>query len=79
MQLNDPRRKENPARRKGQHCQGRQRDFTEDWRCHDCGKLLGKSNGEMMHIRRKPAEFTASLPITAKCPGCGSLNLKNKP
>ena len=52
--------------------------FTQDWRCQDCGKLLGKGNGSQMHIRRKPAEFLASFPITAKCPGCGSLNVKNK-
>lgn len=52
--------------------------FTRDWRCHDCGKLLGKCNGQQMHIRRKPAEFMASFPITAKCPGCGALNAKNE-
>ncbi len=52
--------------------------LTRDWRCHDCGKLLGKCNGQQMHIRRKPAEFMASFPITAKCPGCGALNAKNE-
>lgn len=51
---------------------------SDDWRCHDCGKLLGKCNGQQMHIRRKPAEFMASFPITAKCPGCGALNAKNE-
>ena len=51
---------------------------SRDWRCHDCGKLLGKCNGQQMHIRRKSVEFMASFPITAKCPGCGALNSKNK-
>lgn len=52
--------------------------FTLEWRCQDCGKLLGKGNGFQIHIRRKPAEFLASFPITAKCPGCGALNVMDK-
>jgi len=52
--------------------------FTEEWRCQDCGKLLGKGNGDQMQIRRKPAEYVVSFPVTAKCPGCSALNVKNK-
>ena len=52
--------------------------FTLEWRCYDCRKLLCKGNGYQMHIRRKSAEFLASFPITAKCPGCGALNVMDK-
>lgn len=47
-----------------------------EWRCDHCGKLLGKTKGSQIHILRKPAEFFASFPVTAKCPGCGRLNTK---
>lgn len=52
--------------------------FSQEWRCQECGKLLGKYDGERMQIRKKPAEYLVSFPITAKCPGCGTLNVKNK-
>lgn len=47
-----------------------------EWRCDHCRKLLGKTKGSQIHILRKPAEFFASFPVTAKCPGCGRLNTK---
>ena len=49
-----------------------------DWRCDNCGKLLGKEKGAQIHILRKPIEFFASFPVTAKCPGCGRLNTKER-
>jgi phage FluMu protein Com len=49
-----------------------------DWRCDYCGKLLGKAKGAQIHILRKPVEFFASFPVTAKCPGCGRLNTKER-
>lgn len=49
---------------------------TDQWRCDHCRKLLGKTKGSQIHILRKPAEFFASFPVTAKCPGCGRLNTK---
>lgn len=67
-----------PNRDRHHEQQNSQPDFTQDWRCQDCRKLLGKYNSDLMHIRRKPAEFTAGFPITAKCPGCGLLNIKSK-
>lgn len=48
-----------------------------EWRCDHCGKLLGKAKGGQMHILRKPFELFASFPVTARCPGCTRLNLRN--
>jgi phage FluMu protein Com len=53
-------------------------EFTREWRCHDCGRLLGKTNGFQMQIRRKPLDYVVGFPVLATCPGCGSLNLTNK-
>ena len=55
-----------------------QPDLKKDWRCNSCGKLLGRFDGKMMHIRRNPVEFTAGFPITARCPNCNEMNLKDK-
>lgn len=54
-------------------------EFTREWRCHDCGRLLGKTNGSQMQIRRKPLDYVVGFPVLATCPGCGSLNVTNKP
>lgn len=37
----------------------------------------GKAKGGQMHILRKPFELFASFPVTARCPGCTRLNLRN--
>ena len=52
-------------------------EFTQDWRCQDCGRLLGKTNGVQMQIRRKPFDYVVGFPVSATCPGCGSLNVTN--
>lgn len=54
-------------------------EFTEEWRCNDCGKLLGMANASQMQIRRKPLDYVVSLPVVATCYGCGALNVSNKP
>jgi phage FluMu protein Com len=54
-------------------------EFTKEWRCHDCGRLLGKTNGSQMQIRRQPLDYVVGFPVLATCPGCGSLNVTNKP
>lgn len=54
-------------------------EFAKEWRCHDCGRLLGKTNGVQMQIRRKPLQYVVGFPVSATCPGCGSLNVTNKP
>jgi|GEM_PF-409972 hypothetical protein len=49
-----------------------------DWRCTQCGKLLGMSNGNQLHIRvQKNREYLVGLPVTANCHGCGTLNRKS--
>lgn len=54
-------------------------EFSQEWRCQDCGRLLGKTNGIQMQIRRKPLNYIVGFPVLATCPGCGSLNVTNKP
>lgn len=54
-------------------------EFKQDWRCQACRKLLGKTNGIQMQIRRTPLDYVVGFPVFATCPGCGSLNVMNKP
>jgi len=45
-----------------------------DWRCHACGKLLGKRQGNQIHIQYKHGvHYIVDTKITGKCP-CGALN-----
>ena len=47
----------------------------EDWLCTCCGKLLGVIHGHDVHIRfERRHEYVATLPASATCKGCGSLN-----
>jgi RNase P subunit RPR2 len=49
-----------------------------EWRCTQCGKLLGMANGNQLHIRvQKHREYLVGLPVTANCHGCGTLNRKS--
>lgn len=52
--------------------------FLLEWRCQDCRKLLGKTNGAQMQIRRKPLDYIVGFPVHATCPNCGALNAKTK-
>lgn len=45
-----------------------------EWRCHDCGKLLGVHHGPRLHIRLQRHNYFVSLPAEAVCPGCGAEN-----
>jgi hypothetical protein len=48
-----------------------------EWRCTDCGKLLGVAKGNQLHIRlQKNREYMVGYPVTANCHGCGTLNSK---
>lgn len=52
-----------------------QRARGEDWRCSDCGKLLGRICGHDVHIRfERRHEYVATLPASATCKQCGTLN-----
>ena len=49
-----------------------------EWRCTECGKLLGVANGNQLHIRvQKHREYLVGFPVTANCHGCGTLNNKS--
>ena len=53
----------------------KQRPQGEDWLCSYCGKLLGVIHGHDVHIRlARRHEYVASLPASAICKGCGTLN-----
>jgi phage FluMu protein Com len=53
---------------------------SQDWRCSCCGKLLGICSDGSMHLRfARGPEYFVGFPVTAKCPGCGTLNLAKTP
>jgi hypothetical protein len=45
-----------------------------EWRCQECGKLLGVRHGALLHIRFQRHCYIASLPVEAVCRGCGTPN-----
>ena len=45
-----------------------------EWRCLECGKLLGVRHGAQLHIRLQANSYLVSLPVEASCRGCGALN-----
>jgi RNase P subunit RPR2 len=45
-----------------------------EWRCHECGKLLGVRHGARLHIRLQRHSYLVSLPVDATCHGCGTPN-----
>ena len=48
---------------------------ANDWRCNCCGKLLGVRRDGVMHLSfARGHEYLVSLPATATCRGCGTLN-----
>ena len=48
---------------------------ANDWRCMGCGKLLGVRRDGVMHLSfARGHEYLVSLPATATCRGCGTLN-----
>ena len=49
-----------------------------EWRCTRCDKLLGVCRDGRMHLRfARGHEYLVSLPATATCRGCGTLNEAN--
>ena len=47
----------------------------EDWRCVQCGKLLGRIAEGRLHIRyERGNEYLVALPVTSTCRKCGTLN-----
>lgn len=45
-----------------------------DWRCLECGKLLGVRRGGKLHVRVHGHDYLVSLPAQAVCRGCGAVN-----
>jgi hypothetical protein len=53
-------------------------NMKPQWHCTECGKLLGVTNGNQLHIRvQKHREYLVGFPVTANCHGCGTLNKKS--
>jgi len=49
--------------------------IKREWRCEDCGKLLGARKKDRLHIRtRRGPDYLVGFPVTAVCRGCQSLN-----
>jgi len=46
-----------------------------EWRCVQCGKLLGVIREERLHIKfARGHEYLVGFPATSVCRGCHSLN-----
>ena len=46
-----------------------------DWRCNCCDKLLGKRRDDRVHVQfTRGHQYLASLPVSAVCRSCGTLN-----
>jgi hypothetical protein len=51
-----------------------------EWRCTRCAKLLGICRDSRMHLRfARGHDYLVSLPATATCRGCGTLNQASAP
>ncbi len=49
--------------------------MKQDWRCTQCGKLLGVLKDSRVHIRfARSHEYFVGLPVTGVCRSCGTLN-----
>jgi len=47
---------------------------TAEWRCLECGKLLGVRRGGKLQVRVQGQDYLANLPVEATCRGCGQFN-----
>lgn len=45
-----------------------------EWRCVECGKLLGVRHGAHLHIRLQRHNYVVTLPAEAVCPACEAKN-----
>ena len=52
----------------------RQTVMSCEWRCLECGKLLGIRRGARLHIRMAGHDYGVTLPVEANCRGCGAYN-----
>ena len=50
-----------------------------DWRCVQCGKLLGRVKEDRVHIRfARGHEYMVGFPVTGICRSCRTLNEKQQ-
>jgi len=50
-------------------------DRHNEWRCAECGKLLGVHTQGRLHIRyRGGNEYLVGFPVTGRCQACQRLN-----
>lgn len=55
--------------------QGSRTGTPEEWRCRDCGKLLGVLRGGRLEMRwSRGDQCLVGFPVTATCRGCGAMN-----
>lgn len=47
---------------------------ASEWRCLECGKLLGIRRSGRLHIRMAGHDYSVTLPAEATCRGCGASN-----
>ncbi len=46
----------------------------KEWRCRQCGTLLGVQRGPRLHLKYKTAQFVVSGPVMAICRRCSEIN-----
>ena len=52
-----------------------QTEGITDWRCHACSKLLGKRQGNQLHIQiGDKHRYVIDGKVTSICPRCDALN-----
>lgn len=49
-------------------------NLASEWRCLECGKLLGIRRGGRLHIRIAGHDYSVNLPAEACCRNCGTTN-----
>ena len=49
--------------------------MRQEWRCTNCGKMLGVIDGIRLHIQfARGPKYIANLPATSTCQVCGTIN-----
>ncbi len=48
--------------------------IEKEWRCRQCGTLLGVERGGRMHLKYKTAQFVVSGSVMAVCRRCSEIN-----
>ena len=46
----------------------------KDWRCRQCGTLLGVERGGRLHLKYKTAQFVVSGQVMAVCRRCSEIS-----